>query len=145
MKKNIVFLLLAVLGNALHSQTITKLPIYTGDMRIEEMSSGRIIFMYQNPEYKSITDIVSFTTGNKKEALFLISEATRILNMDATNDDQHITHYVSGIKLIRYGFNQKAIYISKKEERGLSSSAEILAEYKDALEQYEYAVDVNKK
>jgi hypothetical protein len=65
--------------------------------------------------------------------------------MDATNDDQHITHYVSGIKLIRYGFNQKAIYISKKEERGLSSSAEILAEYKDALERYEYAVDVNKK
>ena len=78
MKKNIVFLLLAVLGNALHSQTITKLPIYKGDMRIEEMSSGRIIFMYQNPKYTSIIDTIGFMAENKKEALFLISEAERI-------------------------------------------------------------------
>jgi hypothetical protein len=145
MKKIITFLLFAILGNVLHSQTISKLPIYQGDMLIEEMPSGRIIFIYQDPEYKYIIENISFTTDNKKEALFLISEALRLINMDPTDESQHITHYVSGIKLIRYGFNQKAIYISKKEERGIASYEENLMLYKDALERYEYELDINKE
>ena len=144
MKKYIMILLTALVGNFLQSQTISKPPIYSGDFSIEEITTGKIIFTYQDPDYKHIVKKVSFIVENKKEALFLMDEAVRILYMDKTDTEQNILHTVKGISIQRYGFNQDAIYLSDNKNRGYSLTELDLMIYRDALERYEYEVQINK-
>jgi len=144
MRKFILISLSIVFSSILQSQTISKAPIMVGDLKIDELKSGRISFFYQNPEYKSIIDLVGFIMKDKKQAIFLMDEAIRILQMEETDKSQHIRHSVGNAELVRYGFRQDAIYISDREHRGYPLLEYNCLNIKEALESYEYSAEVNK-
>jgi len=126
--------------SSINAQTITEKPIYNGANRltISELSGGAIYFGYQNPEYTTIIDIVSFTAGSKSKALQLIEKAITILGMAKTDKEQHIKDSFEGVQLVRYGFWQKRIFLSNGNDRGLDLTLKDCNKIKNALEIYEY-------
>ena len=145
MKTGLLLLLLSLLSFTSYSQTITKSKIYKrGLFSVSEMSDGRILFIYQNPKYQTIIDLVSFSTTNKDSAIFLIDESLRILEMEKTSRDQHIRHKVNKISIVRYGFAQKGIHLYDGESPSLGMNKRLLLKVKQALNNYSYANTANK-
>jgi len=121
-----------------HGQTIDKAPIYEGtqNLSVRELGYGRVYWGYQNPEYTAIVDIVSFSTDNAKQLILLMDECLRILEMDKTGKDNHIRHEVEGVKITRYGFAQKKVYLHE----GLQLTMKNCLQIKTALEDYTFTV-----
>jgi len=142
--KTLLFFAILLVNSFSYSQTVTKKYIFKGLMTISEMESGRIWFGYQNPEYKYATDIVYFATTNKDSAIFVMDEALRILEMDKTDRDVDIEHKVDGVFMIRYGFAQKAIFLSNGKERGYRATKKQLTLYREKLMEYSYTEKVNQ-
>ena len=127
------------------SQTITPKPIYKDiALTISELESGRIYFGYQNPEYTTIIDIVSFTALSKSNALALLDKCVLILNMESTSRDQHINDNFGGVQIARYGFAQKQVFLSDGKNLGLGLNQRQLNKIKLALENYTYSAPANK-
>jgi|GEM_PF-3082397 len=137
--KTTFLLLITFISVSCFSQTITKPKIYKGEIFISELSNGVIYFSYQNPNYKTIIDIVSFSTTNKDSAIFLMSEAIRVLEMEKTARNQHIEHKVNGVFLKRYSFWQTRICLSDGNNPDFTASKKQLLKYKKALEEYTYS------
>jgi hypothetical protein len=142
--KTIILALITFLSFDSISQTVTPKPIYNGAQRLTIVEiaegGGRIHFMFQNPDYKTVIDIVSFTVSSKTEAIELIEKVQFILAMEKTDKDQDIRDDFSGVKLTRYGFNQKEVYLGK----GLKLNLKLCNEIKLALEKYQYSHEINK-
>ena len=127
------------------SQTITPKAIYKDfSLTVNEMDGGGIWFGYQNPDYTTIIDIVSFTTPSKLKAIALIEKAIFILSMEKTDKDQDIRDNFEGVELVRYGFAQKQVYLSDGKDRATSLNLKRLDVLKSALENYNYANSINK-
>ena len=142
--KKITTITLLFLSFSVFSQNLSKKDIWNKNVTISEYPSGAIGFHYQNPDYQQIVDIVSFSTTNKDSALLLMDEALKILEMEKPPKDQRIEHEVDGVKLTRYAFAPKIVYISDGEDRALMTRKKTLMKYKEALEAYEYSSDKNK-
>jgi hypothetical protein len=144
--KNKLSLLLILFGflffstNSINAQTITEKPIYKGinGLTIRELKSGGIYFSYQNPEYTTIVDIVSFNTSSKLNAIQLFEKAITILGMEKTDKEQHIIDNFEGVELARYGFSQKQISLSNGKNRGIYLTLKDCNKIKDALSEYQY-------
>jgi hypothetical protein len=119
------------------SQTIKKPPIFEGSesLTVDFIGKGSVIFMYQNPEYKSIIDIVSFTIPNLDNAIALMDKVLYILEMPKTGEDEHIYDKFLTAELARYGFRQDVIYVSEKGSsvRGKTFDEKEAKELKEAL------------
>jgi hypothetical protein len=119
------------------SQTISKPPIFRGSesLTVELLPSETIWFGYQNPEYKSIIDIVSFTVPNLDNAIELMDKVLYILEMPKTGEDEHIYDNFLQTSLARYGFLQKVVLVSEKggTNRGKSFNKKEAEELKAAL------------
>lgn len=96
-----------------NGQTIDKSPIYNGSQRltVQELGRGGVLFLYQNPKYTQIVDIVSFSVKSKEDAINLMNECLRILLMPKTGKDNHIRHQAVGVSMVRYGFSQKVVHL----------------------------------
>lgn len=129
------------------AQTISAKPIYEGSqsLLIKEMdTTGAIAFLYQDSDYKSIVAVTSFWVASKSKAIEMIDKALFILGMDKTDKDQNITDSLGNVQFTRYGFSQKAIYISGKNSKPLNLESKELLKIKIALETYSYRQEVNK-
>jgi hypothetical protein len=148
MKKNFTILLFTLFSFALNSQTITAKPIYKGSQNliIEEFESGAIGFFYQDSDYQTIVKITSFIVNSKQLTLELIDKAITILAMEKTDKEQNIEDNIAGLRIVRYGFTQKFIYISNKENKSLILGLKELQKIKQALEvyTYQYQKDISK-
>jgi hypothetical protein len=145
--KTIFLTLFTLLSLNSIAQTISAKPIYEGSqsLRINEMdTTGAISILYQDTDYKVITKITSFWVASKSKAIEMIDKALFILNMDKTDKDQNITDNIGNIQFKRYGFSQKAIYISGKNNKSLMLESKELLKIKSALETYSYLQEVNK-
>lgn len=134
--KKTLFILFLIISSTSFGQTVTAKPIYEGSQRLtvrELLNQGNIYFGYQNPDYTTIVDIVSFVVDSKDDAITLMKEAVRVLEMEKTAKDQHIRHTASGVGMVRYGFNQKIIYIED-----LMLSKKMALKIIEALENYTY-------
>ncbi len=144
--KNKLLFLLSLFGfffftsNSINAQTISEKPIYKGinGLTIRELNSGTIFFSYQNPEYTTIVDVVSFTASSKLKAIQLIEKAITILGMEKTDKEQHISDTFEGVELARYGFSQKQISLSNGKNRGIYLTSKDCNKIKDALLNYQY-------
>ena len=138
------------------SQTISKSPIYVGEwptyvgnntFEIEESDLGYIYFYGQNSEYEHISNILSFSTNNKKDAIAIIEKAIFMLGMEKTNADQNISDTFQKIELKRYGFDQQNINFMWYEGGGYKSfnpfNLQELKNIKTALENYKYSSKIN--
>ena len=129
------------------AQTISSKPIYSGSqsLDIQEMNtSGGILFLYQDPNYKAIVEITSFGVSSKSKAIEMIDKALFILDMEKTDKDQDISDNIGNVQFKRYGFSQKAIFISKEPDKALRLERKELLKIKQALEIYSYRHEVNK-
>jgi hypothetical protein len=139
------FLLTAITLISLYSnaQKITPKPIYEGlqSLRIVELGSGEIGFIYQNPEYSMIIDLISFTCKSKTDAIKLMDKVIFILEMGKTDKEQNIIDEFESISLVRYGISQKVVYCNGF---GLRLNLKICNKIKKALESYEYLNQSNK-
>lgn len=129
------------------AQTISAKPIYEGSqsLDIQEMNkSGRILFLYQDPNYKAIVSITSFGVSSKSRAIEIIDKALFILDMEKTDKDQDISDKIGNVQFKRYGFSQKAIFISEEPDKALRLERKELLKIKNALETYSYFHEVNK-
>ena len=119
------------------SQTISKPPIFQGSERltVQFLGEEQIMFLYQNPEYTSIIDIVSFTVSNLDNAIALMDKVLYILEMPETGKDEHIYDNFLQTSLVRYGFLQKVVLVSEKNgpNRGKSFNKKEAEELKAAL------------
>jgi hypothetical protein len=119
------------------SQTISKPPIFQGSERltVQFLGEEQIMFLYQNPEYTSIIDIVSFTVSNLDNAIALMDKVLYILEMPETGKDEHIYDNFLQTSLARYGFLQKVVLVSEKNSsiRGKSFNKKEAEELKAAL------------
>ncbi|MDB4104817.1 hypothetical protein N9545_04760 [Salibacteraceae bacterium] len=134
-------ILLVLLSSFAFSQTITSKPIYKGSqyLTIDEFTEqGDIYFGYQNPKYTAITDIISFSVESKSEAIALMNEALKLLEMEKTDKDQHIRHSYAGVEMVRYGFHQKSVTVDK-----LPLSKKEINLILDAMESYTYKGERN--
>jgi hypothetical protein len=140
------FNLILLFSNSINAQIITEKPIYKGSssLTIKELSGGSIYFGYQNPDYTTIVDIVSFSTYSKAKAIELIEKAINILEMEKTDRDQNIQDSFDGVDLIRYGFWQNRINLSDGKESGLVLSMKECNKIREALMSYEYINQINK-
>ncbi len=123
------------------AQTISAKPIYEGSqsLRIQKLgNTGAISFLYQDSDYQYIVAITSFWVESKDKAIEIIDKALFILNMDKTDKDQDISDSLGNIQFIRYGFSQKAIYISGRNGKSLRLGSKELLEIKNSLETYQY-------
>lgn len=125
-----------------NSQTIDSKPIYVGyqNLKVNEMENGTIWFGFQNPDYTTIVDIVSFTCESKTKAIELVDKVIFILAMEKTDKEQHIRDVFLGVDLVRYGFAQKQVYLGK----GLILSLKECNNIKKGLESYQYLNQLNK-
>ena len=146
MTKYLTLLLFTLVSINVFSQTISQKPIYEGSQRVSitEFNTGAIGFSYQNPDYKTIIDIVGFYVNSKTKAIELIDKAIFILNMEKTDKDQNINDNIGNIGLIRYGFAQKTIYIQNKDRKAIQLEMKELLKIKLALENYSYQQEINK-
>jgi hypothetical protein len=114
--KKIVLFIIAFLPFILSAQTISKPPIYKGteSLTVDFLSGEVVWFAYQNPEYKSIIDIVSFTLPNLDSAIVLMDKVLYILEMPQTGKDEHIYDDFLQTSLARYGFLQKEVVVREK-------------------------------
>jgi hypothetical protein len=143
--KIILSTFIALISFTAISQTITPKPIYKDfALTVSEMDGGGIWFGYQNPDYTTIIDIVSFTTSSKSSAIALIEKAILILGMEKTDKEQHIYDNFENVKLVRYGFAQKQVYLSDGEDRATFFNLKRLNEIKLSLENFNYADPINK-
>ncbi len=108
------------------------------------MDNGGIWFGYQNPDYTTIIDIVSFTASSKSSAIALIEKAIFILGMEKTDKEQHIYDNFDGVKLVRYGFSQKEVGLSDGKARATFFNLKQLNKIKLALENFNYVDPKNK-
>jgi hypothetical protein len=135
--KKIVLFIIAFLPFILSAQTISKPSIYEGSERltVDFISGGVVWFGYQNPEYKSIIDIVSFTVPNLNNAIALMDKVLYILEMPKTGEDEHIYDKFLQTSLVRYGFLQDVVLVSEKDgpNRGKSFNKKEAEEIKAAL------------
>jgi len=119
------------------SQTISKPPIFQGTERLTVQFVGeeKVIFLYQNPEYTSIIDIVSFSVPNLDNAIALMDKVLYILEMPETGEDEHIYDNFLQTSLARYGFLQKEVYVSEKggSYRGKKFDKKEATKLKEAL------------
>lgn len=121
------------------AQKITAKPIYKGSqsLTIQKLNDTEAIaFFYQDSDYQAIVEITSFWVASKTEAINMIDKALFILGMEKTDKDQDITDNIGDIQFIRYGFAQKAIYISGKNNKSLRLDKKELLKIKAALETY---------
>ncbi|ALM21008.1 hypothetical protein AAT17_07115 [Nonlabens sp. MIC269] len=134
---NVSFILLLLISSFAYSQTVTKSPIYetaNSGLTIKEITEDGIIwFGYQNPKYKYTVDILSFSVSNKADAINLMLEGLKVLEMEKTKKDQDITHEFKGVNITRYGFKQKVIYYES-----LRLNKGQIKKIIKALEEYEY-------
>jgi hypothetical protein len=115
MRKQLLIFIALVTSFLSAGQSISKGPIYNSlyqSLSIHELSYGVIYFSYQNPKYQYITDIEGFDVPNITEAISLMKEVIRILEMPRTARDQHIQHEYAGIGIIRLGIAQKRVYVN---------------------------------
>jgi hypothetical protein len=119
-------------------QTITSKPIYDNKIEIIKTSYNGVLFMYQNPEYQYIIDIVSFSVDSKNKAIELIDKAIFILKMEKTSKEQHIEDKFEKLELIRYGFNQKEVGISNGKNRAYFFTEKELLKIKESIENYKF-------
>jgi hypothetical protein len=119
------------------SQTISKPPIFRGSesLTVQFLSEEVVWFGYQNPEYKSIIDIISFSVPNLDNAIELMDKVLYILEMPETGKDEHIYDNFLQTSLARYGFLQKVVLVSEKDSpnRGKSFNKKEAQELKAAL------------
>jgi hypothetical protein len=119
------------------SQTISKPPIFRGSesLTVQFLSEEVVWFGYQNPEYKSIVDIISFSVPNLDNAIELMDKVLYILEMPETGKDEHIYDNFLQTSLARYGFLQKVVLVSEKDSpnRGKSFNKKEAQELKAAL------------
>lgn len=119
------------------SQTISKPPIFQGSERltVQFLGEEQVMFLYQNPEYTSIIDIVSFTVSNLDNAIALMDKVLYILEMPETGKDEHINDTFLQTSLVRYGFLQKVVLVSEKNgpNRGKQFNKKEATELKEAL------------
>jgi hypothetical protein len=119
------------------SQTISKPPIFRGSesLTVQFLSEEVVWFGYQNPEYKSIIDIISFSVPNLDNAIELMDKVLYILEMPETGKDEHIYDNFLQTSLARYGFLQKVVLVSQKDSpnRGKSFNKKEAQELKAAL------------
>ena len=147
MKRLTLSLLLLFISVATFSQTIDKKPIFKNpyaSLEIVEMKGGSIVFLYQNPEYTTIVNIVSFRVNSKESALALMDKIIYLLEMEKTGKDEHIRDKFETIDLVRYSFSQKRVDVSNGKDRGLSFNKTITLKIKTALEEYNYNEEINK-
>jgi hypothetical protein len=143
--KTILSIFIAFISFTAISQTITPKPIYKDiTITISEMDNGGIWFGYQNPDYTTIIDIVSFTASSKSSAIALIEKAIFILGMEKTDKEQHIYDNFDGVKLVRYGFSQKEVGLSDGKARATFFNLKQLNKIKLALENFNYVDPKNK-
>ncbi|MFN5620128.1 MAG: hypothetical protein ACK478_02395, partial [Flavobacteriales bacterium] len=115
LKKLLIIVSVALSINSA-GQTISNRPIYNSlyqSLTVLEMSGGGIYFGCQNPKYQYITDIESFVVANQSEAIELMKEVIKILELPRTARDQHIQHEYAGVSIIRLGIAQKRVYIEE--------------------------------
>ena len=145
--KTFFFIILTICSFNSIAQTISAKPIYEGSQSlvIQEMNtSGGILFLYQDPNYKAIVEITSFGVSSKSKAIELIEKGLYILDMDKTDKDQDISDRIGKIQFKRYGFSQKAMFISEEPNKALRLERKELLKIKNALETYSYRHEVNK-
>lgn len=145
--KTILLTVITLLSLNTIAQTISAKPIYEGSQSlvIKEMDApGGIALLYQDSDYKTIVAITSFWVASKSKAIEMIDKALFILSMDKTDKDQDITDNIGSVQFKRYGFSQKAIYISGKNNKPLRLDSKELLKIKSALETYSYRQEVNK-
>jgi hypothetical protein len=132
---------LSLLFGIVEAQTITAKPIYKGaqSLSIIEMSGGGIFFGYQNDDYKTIVDIVSFSVDSKSKAIELIDKSIKVLNMEKTDKEQDIYDKFEDIRLIRFGFMQNRIILLNSKNNGLTLSLKDCNNIKAALLNYQYS------
>jgi hypothetical protein len=73
-----------------------------------------------------------------------MEKAKHILSMEKTDKDQDIIDNFKTIKLTRYGFNQKFVYIFNKDMKSLKLDVKEINKIIFALENYTYVTDSNK-
>ena len=143
--KTILSIFIALISFSGISQTITPKPIYKDiTVTISEMENGGIWFGYQNPDYTTIIDIVSFTATSKSSAIALIEKAIFVLGMEKTDKEQHIYDNFESVQLVRYGFAQKQVYLSNGKDRATFFNLKRLSEIKLSLENFNYVAPINK-
>jgi hypothetical protein len=143
--KTILTIFIAFISFTAISQTITPKPIYKDiTVTISEMENGGIWFGYQNPDYTTIIDIVSFTATSKSSAIALIEKAIFVLGMEKTDKEQHIYDNFESVQLVRYGFAQKQVYLSNGKDRATFFNLKRLNEIKLSLENFNYVAPINK-
>jgi hypothetical protein len=138
MKRVLFIIILLVVCSVSYSQTIKKAPIFKGSesLTVDFLDAkGTVWFGYQNPDYKSIVDIVSFTVPNLDNAIALMDKVLYILEMPETGKDEHIYDNFLKTELVRYGFNQKAVLVKEKgvSSRGKRFDEKEAKELKEAL------------
>lgn len=142
MKKSLLLIVIQVITLiSVYSQTIRKPPIFEGKGKQSltvDFSGGtgpKVIFLYQNPEYETIIDIVSFSVPNLDNAITLMDKVLYILEMPETGEDEHIVDKLFTLALDRYGFKQGVVYVSEKSSsvRGVQFDKTSAKELKEAL------------
>jgi len=136
-----IFVVLSLLFGVVDAQTITAKPIYKGaqSLSIIELRGGGIYFGYQNDDYKTIVDIVSFSVDSKSKAIELIDKSINILNMEKTDTEQDIHDEFEGIKLFRFGFMQNRVILLNSKNNGLTLTLKDCNKIRAALLNYQYS------
>jgi hypothetical protein len=74
----------------------------------------------------------------KEEAIELLNKAIFILNMEKTDKAQNIEDKFQNLYLVRYGFSQKQVGISKGKDRPYFFKEKELLMIKLAIENYKF-------
>ena len=137
MRTLITLLSALTISLSISAQTITKSPVFETSMQsltISASDDGKTLFwLYQNPKYQAIIDIVSFNTS-KEEGVELMDECVRLLEMERTGKDNDIRHKFAGVSMTRYGFSQKIIRLHE----GLQVNKRMALKIKQKIIDYNY-------
>ena len=96
------------------AQTVSAPPIFERSyVEIKVMDGGDLLWSYQNPSYTYVIDIMSFWTGSVDETVEFLNECQRLLDMPRTHPKSNIEHQHRHLRLTRYGWAQKTIYVNR--------------------------------